>query len=77
LSTYDDVLSKTLSFCRVYANKVINYGNSWVSSNISKNNLNSFAQVNSSYLKIVSEKNFNVVVLDGILKSSSNDKNWG
>jgi hypothetical protein len=76
LTTYDSILSKTLNFSRSYLLKVTNYGNIWVSNSITSINSNNFANANNDYIKIIGEKNFNFVVLESVLKSSSKDNNW-
>jgi len=76
LTTYDNILSKTLNFSRNYLLKITNYGNTWVSSSISNINSNNFVNANNDYIKIIGEKNFNFVVLESVLKSSSKDNNW-
>ena len=76
LTTYDSILSKTLNFSRSYLLKVTNYGNTWVSNSITSINSNNFANANNDYIKIIGEKNFNFVVLESVLKSSSKDNNW-
>jgi len=76
LTTYDNILSKTLNFSRNYLLKITNYGNTWVSSSISNINSNNFVNANNDYIKIIGEKNFNLVVLESVLKSSSKDNNW-
>ena len=76
LTTYDNILSKTLNFSRNYLLKITNYGNTWVSSSISNINSSNFVNANNDYIKIIGEKNFNFVVLESVLKSSSKDNNW-
>jgi len=76
LTTYDNILSKTLNFSRNYLLKVTNYGNVWVSNSITSINSNNFVNANNDYIKIIGEKNFNFVVLESVLKSSSKDNNW-
>jgi len=76
LTTYDNILSKTLNFSRNYLLKITNYGNTWVSSSISNINSSNFVNANNDYIKIIGEKNFNLVVLESVLKSSSKDNNW-
>ena len=76
LTTYDSILSKTLNFSRNYLLKITNYGNTWVSSSISNINSSNFVNANNDYIKIIGEKNFNFVVLESVLKSSSKDNNW-
>nr|YP_009476729.1 ATP synthase F0 subunit 8 [Cryptomonas curvata]AVM81222.1 ATP synthase F0 subunit 8 [Cryptomonas curvata] len=76
LTTYDTILFKTLSVSRNYILKVSNYGNLWISKNISTANSVNLVQPNSDYIKTIGEKNFSFVVFELILKSSDKDKNW-
>lgn len=76
LTTYDNILSKTLNFSRNYLLKITNHGNVWVSSSIANVNSSNFVSANNDYIKIIGEKNFNFVVLESVLKSSVKDSNW-
>jgi hypothetical protein len=76
LTTYDSILSKTLNFSRNYLLKITNYGNTWVSNSITNVNSSNFVNANNDYIKIIGEKNFNFVVLESVLKSSTKDNNW-
>ncbi len=76
LTTYDSILSKTLNFSRNYLLKITNYGNTWVSNSIINVNSSNFVNANNDYIKIIGEKNFNFVVLESVLKSSTKDNNW-
>jgi hypothetical protein len=76
LTTYDNILFKTLNFSRTYVTKIINYGNSWITSSISKTNSNNFVQANTIYIKTIGEKNFSFALMDVTFKSSIKDKNW-
>lgn len=76
LTTYDNVLLKTLNFSRLYVTKTISYGNSWVSKTASEINSVHFLQPNISYIKIIGARGLNFVVLDSGLKISTNDKSW-
>lgn len=76
LTTYDNILSKTLNFSRNYLLKITNHGNVWVSSSIANVNSSNFVNANNDYIKIIGEKNFNFVVLESVLKSSVKDSNW-
>jgi len=76
LTTYDNILFKTLNFSRNYLLKMTNYGHIWISNSIININSNNFVNANNDYIKIIGEKNFNFVVLESILKSSTKDNNW-
>jgi hypothetical protein len=76
LTTYDNILFKTLNFSRTYVAKIVNYGNSWITSSISKTNSNNFVQANTIYIKTIGEKNFSFVLMDATFKNSVKDKNW-
>jgi hypothetical protein len=76
LTTYDNILFKTLNFSRTYVTKIISYGNSWITSSISKTNSSNFVQANTIYIKTIGEKNFNFALMDTALKNSIKDKNW-
>lgn len=76
LTTYDNVLLKTLSFSRVYVTKTSNYGNSWIQKTVSEINSSHFLQSNTFYIKSIVARNLNFVVLESSLKVSTVDKNW-
>ena len=76
LTTYDNVLLKTLSFSRVYVTKTANYGNSWIQKTVSEINSSHFLQSNTFYIKSIVARNLNFVVLESSLKVSTVDKNW-
>jgi hypothetical protein len=76
LTTYDNVLLKTLSFSRVYVTKTGNYGNSWIQKTVSEINSSHFLQSNTFYIKSIVARNLNFVVLESSLKVSTVDKNW-
>jgi hypothetical protein len=76
LTTYDNILSKTLNFSRLYVIKTINYGNSWVQKTSFEINSVHFLQSNIFYIKSIGVKSLNFVVLESGLKASIGDKNW-
>ena len=76
LTTYDNILSKTLNFSRLYVIKTINYGNSWVQKTSFEINSAHFLQPNIFYIKSIGVKSLNFVVLESGLKASIGDKNW-
>lgn len=76
LTTYDNVLLKTLNFSRLYVTKTANYGNSWVQKTTSEINSVHFLQPNTFYIKSVVVKSLNFVVLESSLKASTADKYW-
>ena len=76
LTTYDNVLLKTLNFSRLYVTKTVNYGNSWVQKTISEINSSHFLQPNTFYIKSIVARSLNFVVLESSLKVSSVDENW-
>lgn len=76
LTTYDNVLLKTLNFSRLYITKTINYGNLWIQKTVSEVNSSHFLQPNTFYIKSVVIKGLNLVVLESSLKASAGDKNW-
>ena len=76
LTTYDNILSKTLNFSRTYVTKIINYGNSWVQKTSFEINSVHFLQSNIFYIKSIGVKSLNFVVLESGLKASIGDKNW-
>lgn len=76
LTTYDNVLLKTLNFSRLYVTKTVNYGNSWVQKTTNEINSSHFLQSNTFYIKSIVGKSLNFVVLESILKASIADKHW-
>lgn len=76
LTTYDNVLLKTLNFSRLYLTKTVNYGNSWVQKTASDINSAHFVQPNTSYVKSIAVRSLKFVVLESTLKASVSDKNW-
>jgi hypothetical protein len=76
LTTYDHVLLKVLSFSRLYVVKIVQFGNSWVQKTVSETNSSHFLQANTRYIKDISIKGLNFVVLESNLKVSFNDKSW-
>lgn len=76
LTTYDNLLLKTLNFSRSHVTKTVNYGNSWIQKKASEINLIHFLQPNIFYLKGIAIKSLNFVVLDSNFKASIGDKNW-
>lgn len=76
LTTYDNILLKTLSLSRVYVTKTVNHGNSWIQKTISETNSSHFLQSNTFYIKSIAAKSLNFIVLESSLKVSSTDKNW-
>lgn len=76
LTTYDNVLLKTLNFSRLYMTKTVHYGNSWVQKTISEMNSAHFLQSNTLYIKSIVTKSLSFVVLELSLKASTSDKNW-
>jgi hypothetical protein len=64
LNTYDDILSKTLSFSRLYVVKVIGLGNLWLFESGSNINSVNFSDSNSLYLKILGIKILKPAVLE-------------
>jgi len=76
LTTYDNILLSTLNFSRNYLLKFTNYGSNWISNSANDVNLNDFVNANNTYVKIIGEKNFNLIVLESTLKSSIKDSYW-
>ena len=76
LTTYDNVLLKTLNFSRLYMAKTVNYGNSWIQKTASEVNSAHFLQPNTFYIKTIVIRSLNFVVLESSLKASISDKNW-
>jgi len=76
LTTYDNILLSTLNFSRNYLLKFTNYGSNWISNSANDVNLNDFVNANNTYVKIIGEKNFNLIVLESPLKSSIKDSYW-
>ncbi len=86
LSSYDDILSKTLNFSRLHVGKIITMGNLWLSQTSFNINRTNFSDPNSMYLKILGIKSLNSVILESnfktltfkkdnrILKSNNKDK---
>ena len=76
LTTYDNVLLKVLNFSRLYVVKIVCFGNSWVQKSVLETNCSHFLQPNIRYIKHISIKSLNFVVLESNLKVSFNDKTW-
>lgn len=76
LTTYDNILFKTLNTSRNYILKTTNYGNEWISKTMSKVNSTNLVESNNDYIKNLAEKSFSFTVLELVLKSSTSDKNW-
>ena len=76
LTTYDNILSKVLNFSRLYVAKTVQFGNSWVQKTAFEANSSHFLQPNTRYIKNVSVKGLNFVILESNLKVSFDDKTW-
>nr|YP_010577898.1 ATP synthase F0 subunit 8 [Cryptomonas pyrenoidifera]UZP15118.1 ATP synthase F0 subunit 8 [Cryptomonas pyrenoidifera] len=76
LTTYDNILFKTLNTSRNYIIKTTSYGNEWISKSLLKANSINLIESNNDYIKNLAEKSFSFTVLELVLKSSTNDKNW-
>nr|YP_010835002.1 ATP synthase F0 subunit 8 [Cryptomonas gyropyrenoidosa]WFQ82677.1 ATP synthase F0 subunit 8 [Cryptomonas gyropyrenoidosa] len=77
LTTYDNLLLKSLNLSRTYINKALNNGNFWIKATTSEvYKIDVFISANNNFLKTISEKNFNLILLDQVLKSSPKDSNW-
>lgn len=76
LTTYDNILFKTLTISRTHILKTSNYGNLWISNNLLKINSSNLIESNNNYIRTVGEKSLNFSVFELVLKSSSKDKNW-
>ena len=76
LTTYDSVLLKVLSFSRLYVVKIVHFGNSWVQRTVLETNSSHFLQPNVRYIKDISIKGLNFIVLESNLKMSPNDRTW-
>lgn len=76
LTTYDNILLKTLNFSRLYLTKTVNHGNYWIQKTALEINLIHFLQPNTLYIKGIAIKSLNFLVLESSLKVSTGDKNW-
>jgi len=76
LTTYDNIILKTLNFSRTYITKSIRQSNYWIHKTTLEVNSIHFLQSNTFYLKNLVFKGLNTVVLESALKSSINDKHW-
>jgi hypothetical protein len=76
LTTYDNILFKTLNTSRNYIIKTTSSGNEWISKSLLKANSINLIESNNDYIKNLAEKSFSFTVLELVLKSSTNDKNW-
>lgn len=76
LSTYDNILLKTLNFSRFFVMKAISFGSLWVSTAISKVSPVHFSHPNKFYIRNIGIKLLNLIILESNLKASINDKNW-
>jgi hypothetical protein len=76
LTTYDNILFKTLSISRSHILKISNYGNTWISNNLLKMNSTNLIESNNNYIKTIGEKSLNFTVFESILKLSTKDRNW-
>lgn len=74
LNSYDDILSKTLNFSRLYVVKVIGLGNLWLFESGSSINCVNFSDSNSLYLKILVIKILNPAVLEFNFKTLISQK---
>ena len=76
LTTYDNILFKTLSISRSHILKISNYGNTWIPNNLLKMNSTNLIESNNNYIKTIGEKSLNFTVFESILKLSTKDRNW-